>query len=78
MLYPLPPAHDLYVRAQVCIMVGSSIFTMLVQRSMKLESIALIVLAFAMASLSVPIFAVVRLASPLPDMNIAACASVWC
>jgi hypothetical protein len=60
-------------------MVGSSIFTMLVQRSMKLESIALIVLAFAMASLSVPIFAVVRLASPPlpPRYEYAACGSVW-
>jgi hypothetical protein len=41
-------------------MVGSSIFTLLVQKSIKLESIALVVLGFALVSLSVPIFAVVR------------------
>lgn len=52
------PYGVIFACFMVCIMVGSSIFTLLVQRSTKLESIALIVLAFAMASLSVPIFAV--------------------
>jgi MFS family permease len=52
------PYGVIFACFMVCIMVGSSIFTLLVQKSIKLESIALVVLGFALVSLSVPIFAV--------------------
>jgi len=54
------PYGVIFACFMVCIMVGSSIFTLLVQRSIRLESIAFLILGLASVSLTIPIFAVTQ------------------